>query len=51
MTCHFRAEMEEEVELAKVCHGEVTISREAIEKLAGRGGGCRSQPRSIRAAS
>jgi hypothetical protein len=35
VTCHFRAEMEEEVELAKVATVEVTISREAIEKLAG----------------
>jgi hypothetical protein len=35
VTCHFRAEMEEEVELAKVATVEVTLSREAIEKLIG----------------
>lgn len=35
VTCHFRAEMEEEVELAKVATVEVTISREAIERLGG----------------
>jgi hypothetical protein len=34
VTCHFRAEMEEEVELAKVATVNVTVSREAIEKLA-----------------
>ena len=38
MTCHFRAEMEEEVELAKVTTVEVTISREEIEKLTGPAG-------------
>jgi hypothetical protein len=35
VTCHFRAEMEEELELAKVATVELTISREAIEKLTG----------------
>ena len=34
VACHFRAEMEEEVELAKIATVEVTISREQIEKLA-----------------
>jgi hypothetical protein len=34
-TCHFRAEMEEELELAKVGTVQVTISREAIERLTG----------------
>ena len=35
VTCHFRGEMPEEVELAKVTTVEVTISREAIEKVTG----------------
>ena len=35
VTCHFRAEMEEELELAKVATVQVTISREAIELLTG----------------
>ena len=35
VTCHFRAEMEEELELAKVATVQVTISREAIEQLTG----------------
>ena len=34
VTCHFRAEMEGEVELAKVATIAVTVSREAIGKLA-----------------
>ncbi len=33
VTCHFRAEMEDEVELKKIATVEVTISREVIGKL------------------
>jgi hypothetical protein len=35
VSCHFRAEMEEEVELAKVASIEVTISRESIARAVG----------------